>query len=232
MSRVKTFDSTGLATAGRLYAGDLNAMQDQYADLTNLAQSVSVGSLAIGESGLQLLRYGAGEARISGALRTDGIVRALGGFYGGAFTTAQRDAIPLGFRPYGLVILNSTLNSYEWNSGSDAAPNWAGIGGGLLTFRVLNASGTLAVTDSGKAVEGDASTPVVITVPTNASIPYPIGGSTTILQHGTGQVSVAPQDGTVIIRNNGGLKLAGQGAMAALVKRGTNEWYFGGNTIP
>src|SRR4051794_30070044 len=124
MSRVKTFDSTGVATSGRMYAGDLNATQDQYADLSNLTQNVQVGTLAIGEVGLQIIRYGAGEMRISGALRTDGIVRALGGLYAGAFSTTARDAIPLGSRPYGLIILNTTTNRYEYNSGTDAAPAW------------------------------------------------------------------------------------------------------------
>lgn len=127
MTRIKTFDSTGLATNGRLYAGDLNAIQDHYADQNNLTQTIGTGSLSLGESGLQLVRYGPGEARFSGALRTDGIVRGLGGLYAGAYTTAQRDAIPAGSRPYGLQILNSTNNSYEWNRGTDAAPSWAAL---------------------------------------------------------------------------------------------------------
>lgn len=127
MTRVKTFDSTGIATSGRLYAGDLNLIQDQYADLTNLAQTVSLSTLKIGETGLQLLRYGAGEARITGLLRTDGILRGLGGLYPGAFTTAQRNAIPAGFRPYGLIILNTDANRFEWNRNTDASPAWFGL---------------------------------------------------------------------------------------------------------
>jgi hypothetical protein len=111
-----------------LYAGDLNLMQDLAAALTDLVQVISTGSLKVGEDQLQLLRYGALEARLTGALRVDGIVRALGGFYGGAFTTAQRDAIPSGSHPYGLVILNTTVNTYQWNSGSDATPSWTNLG--------------------------------------------------------------------------------------------------------
>lgn len=133
MSRYKTFDSTGLATAGRLYAGDLNAIQDRYSDQTDLAQAHSVGSLVIGESGLQLVRYGAGEARLSGAFRTDGIIRALGGAYFGAFTTTQRDAISAGFRPFGLVVLNTTNNRLEINLGSDAAPSWSGLSSSITS---------------------------------------------------------------------------------------------------
>lgn len=124
MIRLKTYDSTGVAPNGTLYAGDLNALEDAVAALDDLTQNIRVGTLAIGEAGLQIIRYGAGEARLSGALRTDGILRALGGLYAGGFTNAQRDAIPSGSRPYGLVILNSEANRLEQNLGSDASPSW------------------------------------------------------------------------------------------------------------
>lgn len=51
-------------------------------------------------------------------------MRGLGGLFAGSFTTTQRDAIASGFRPYGLVILNTTVNRLEWNSSTDASPNW------------------------------------------------------------------------------------------------------------
>lgn len=140
MSRIKTFDSTGLATAGRLYAGDLNQIQDQYADLSNFSQAIALGSLAVGEAGLQLVRYGVGEARISGALRIDGILRALGGLYAGAFTTAQRDAIPANLAPTGLIIYNTTLGALQVNSGTDASRNWTSPGSvaaGSITVAML-----------------------------------------------------------------------------------------------
>jgi hypothetical protein len=59
-------------------------------------------------------------------------LRALGGLYAGAFTTTQRNAIPAGQtpqqRPYGLVILNTTTNQYEWNRGTDTTPDWQPLG--------------------------------------------------------------------------------------------------------
>lgn len=124
MSRYKTFDATGLATAGRLYAGDLNAIQDQLADLYNLAQTLGVSNVALGEAGLQLLRYGAGEARLSGHMRVDGILRGLSGLFAGAFSTSARDAIPTGQRPFTLLIFNTTTSRFEYNAGTDASPNW------------------------------------------------------------------------------------------------------------
>jgi hypothetical protein len=113
------------------------------AALQSLSQNLQTGTLAIGEAGLQLLRFGSGDLRLTGALRTDGIIRALGGIYTGGFTTVQRDAIPLGFRPYGVAILNTTTNRWEWNSGTDSAPVWSGLGGGGSVTR-----GTLAARPS------------------------------------------------------------------------------------
>lgn len=136
MNRLFTKNATGVAPDGRWYAGDINALQDAVAALTDLTQTHSVGALAVGESGLQLLRYGAGEARLTGAMRMDGIVRALGGLYAGAFTTTQRDAITAGSRPYGLIILNTTTNQYEWNSGTDPAPIWAPLSPPTFSFPV------------------------------------------------------------------------------------------------
>jgi microcystin-dependent protein len=125
---VKNFVATGLATAGRLYAGDLNAIQDAVAAQSDYAQRVDAGTFGVGEAALTLLRYGAGEARLTGAFRVDSIVRALGGVYAGQFTTAQRDAIPLGSRPYGLMIFNTTISRLEINQGSDTTPNWQPMG--------------------------------------------------------------------------------------------------------
>ena len=124
MARYKTFNATGIAPDGRLYAGDLNAIQDFLAKQADFTQTIDTGSLRIGEAGLQLTRYGVGEARITGILRTDGLMRAGGGILAGTFTTAQRDAIAVGQRPPGLTIYNSTINRYETNFGSDASPTW------------------------------------------------------------------------------------------------------------
>ena len=124
MARFKTFNSTGIAPDGRLYAGDLNAIQDFLAKQEDFTQTIDLGTLRIGETGLQLTRFGVGEARITGILRTDGLVRAGGGILAGTFTTAQRNAIPAGQRPPGLTIYNSQVNRYETNFGTDASPVW------------------------------------------------------------------------------------------------------------
>lgn len=128
--RYKTFNATGIAPDGRLYAGDLNGLQDLYVPLSDFTSTVDVGTLRVGDPSLQLYKYGAGEFRMTGHMRIDGILRGLGGMVAGAFTTTQRDAIPAGSRPYGLIILNTTANQYQWNRGTDAAPVWEVVGTG------------------------------------------------------------------------------------------------------
>ena len=134
MSRVKTFDSTGIAPNGRLYAGDLNAIQDQYADIVNFAQTHGVSVLQIGDTAIQLLKFSANNARLTSVLRADGEILP------GTFTTPQRNAFAAGSRPPGLIIYNSDTKCLEINLGSDATPKWFPSGpGNQLGFQSLTA---------------------------------------------------------------------------------------------
>lgn len=170
MQRVKDFNATGVAPDGYLYAGDLNLIQDAAAALADLTQNLQVGTLAIGEPGLLLTRFGSGEARLSGAFRTDGILRGLGGLYAGQFTTSQRDAIAAGKCPYGLIILNLTSNQYEWNNGSDTARSWTPLGGvtaGSVTTQSLASS--VPIIPVGGTIEWDY---LSTSIPSWSVLPY------------------------------------------------------------
>lgn len=128
MIRLFTKNSTGIAPDGRWFAGDVNALQDAVAAILDYTQTIGTGALAVGESGLQLLRFGAGEARLTGHLRADGILRGLSGIVPGAYTTTTRNAIAAGQRPYGMAVLNTTTNQWEWNNGTDPSPTWVPMG--------------------------------------------------------------------------------------------------------
>lgn len=132
MQRVKSFEATGVAPNGKVYAGDLNAIQDAVAALTDYAQLLGLGTLRIGEAGLTLSRIGTLEAQLAGHLRVTKILRALEGIIPGAFTTAERDAIAAGGAPYGIAILNSQTNRWEWNAGTDGARVWKPLGGSIV----------------------------------------------------------------------------------------------------
>jgi hypothetical protein len=127
VNRLKTYVADGTIPNSRLYAGDMNALQDAVAALSDATQTIKANAYSIHDDALQLVKYGTLEARLSGALRTDGILRGLSGLIAGAYTTTARNAITA--PPYGLVILNTTTNAYEWNSGTSDSPNWKPFGG-------------------------------------------------------------------------------------------------------
>lgn len=149
MNRIKSFDATGIAPNGRLYAGDLNLLQDTVAALADFGQNIQAASIALGDSSLSISKFGTGELQVSNLLRVLGIFRAASGFLTGSYTTTARDAIAAGSRPYGLTILNSTTNRYEWNSGTDAVPAWIPLGGGYGAGVIIDFAGPAASIPSG-----------------------------------------------------------------------------------
>jgi hypothetical protein len=67
-------------------------------------------------------------------------------------------------------------------------------------------------------------------IPTNASVAFPIGSQINIIQIGAGQVTInAVTSGTTTVLSNGGTpaapKLRVQYSSATLVKVGTDTWY-------
>lgn len=116
------------------------------------------------------------------------------------------------------------------------ASSWVKIALGLaeavaLLVNTQAGAYTLVLGDAGKVVEINSAVGVNVTVPTNASVAFPIGTVITIVQIGAGLVTVVAGGG-VTLRTNPGPKLGGQYAMASLYKRGTDEWVLGGNTTP
>lgn len=87
---------------------------------------------------------------------------------------------------------------------------------------------TLVLTDASKLVEMNVATANTVTVPTNASVAFPIGTVIAIVQQGVGKVSVAGAGG-VTVRTAATLNLRAQYSGASLLKRATDEWYLTGD---
>lgn len=92
------------------------------AALADFTQTIDLATLRVGSSDIQLVKFGTAEARITAALRTDGILRGLGGLLAGSFTTSQRNAISSPAK--GLIVFNTDTNRYEVNLGTTGTPNW------------------------------------------------------------------------------------------------------------
>ena len=85
-----------------------------------------------------------------------------------------------------------------------------------------------ALTERDSLIEMGKATAQTLTVPTNATVAWPVGTSISILQTGAGQVTVAGAVG-VTINATPGLKLRAQWSSATLLKRATDTWVLFGD---
>lgn len=95
-------------------------------------------------------------------------------------------------------------------------------------FSRQTASYTLVSGDRSKVIEMNVGSANTLTVPTNASVAFPIGTQITIIQYGAGQTTIAGA-GVTFRSTNNWLKINAQYGSATLVKVGTDEWYVVGN---
>jgi len=87
---------------------------------------------------------------------------------------------------------------------------------------------TLVLADVAKVVSLTNASAITLTIPTNASVAFPIGSQLLLYQGGAGQVTIGGAG--VTIRSQGTkLKMFGQYAVAGLLKVGTDEWVAFGN---
>jgi hypothetical protein len=82
---------------------------------------------------------------------------------------------------------------------------------------------TLAATDFTKLVTLSNASPVAVTLPLEATVPWPAGTTLRLLNQGAGTVTVA---GAVGVTINGTPLTLAQYKGAALIKTGTNTWTF------
>lgn len=85
---------------------------------------------------------------------------------------------------------------------------------------------TLVLTDANRVVTLSNAAAITLTVPTNASVAFPIGTTVTIAQTGAGQVTVSS---SATIRATPGAKLRAQYSAASLIKIATDEWLLVGD---
>ena len=124
--------------------------------------------------------------------------------------------------------IGTTNPSYKLDVSGDAR-----ITGNTITYAQFNNQGvnmyTLVAGDDSKIVEMNINIANTVTVPTNASVGFPVGAEITIIQQGTGQTTIAAAAGVTLRSAGGLLNLASQYSAATLIKRGTDEWYVVGD---
>ena len=83
---------------------------------------------------------------------------------------------------------------------------------------------TLVASDAGDVVTLTNGSAITVTVPTNASVAFPIGTQITLAQMGAGQVTVAGAVGVTVYAADSYLKLRNQYSAGTLIKTATNTW--------
>jgi hypothetical protein len=121
-----------------------------------------------------------------------------------------------------VTITSATTNDVMYYNGTTWVNRYVGAVPVIINGQTGTAY-TLVAGDAGDIVEVNNSSAITVTVPTNASVPYPVGTQITILQTGAGQITVAgPSGGT--LNATPGTKLRAQWSSATLIKRATDTW--------
>jgi hypothetical protein len=101
------------------------------------------------------------------------------------------------------------------------------------TYRPINAQTgttyTLALADNGKRVTLTNSGAITLTVPTNASVAFPVGAEIDLAQLGAGLVTVAAAGGVTLHSLSAAVTLTGQYGWGKLVKTATDTWLLTGS---
>lgn len=98
-----------------------------------------------------------------------------------------------------------------------------------IIFDKKATSYTLVLGDAYKLIEMEVTSANTLTIPTNASVPFPLGTQILVSQLGTGQTTITPSGGVTLRSSGGKTKTSAQYSMCTLIKRGTNEWYLSGD---
>ena len=88
---------------------------------------------------------------------------------------------------------------------------------------------TLALTDKNKFIKMTSGSANTVTVPTNASVAFPVGSQIHIIQYGAGKTQILPVSGTPTIYATPGQFLRAQYSSATLLKCDTNIWMLMGD---
>jgi hypothetical protein len=101
----------------------------------------------------------------------------------------------------------------------------------IMNSSSVTANYTLASSDANTFVDANLGTAITVTVPTNSTVPMPIGTRIRITQIGAGQVTIAAAGG-VTLNTASTLTTRAQYSVVKLRKRSTDTWVVSGDLTP
>lgn len=99
--------------------------------------------------------------------------------------------------------------------------------------QVSAANVTLALTDAGKHFYATATSPTTLTIPVNSSVAFGTGTVISIINQGTGNITVDKGSATLYLAGNAtsDSRTVTSYGMATLIKVATDTWFINGNGV-
>jgi hypothetical protein len=201
----------------RLNNADVTLVTRIYVDLAEfLGSDITDWLDSLGNTPAEVRLYKRSDPAVWADFTLDGVILATGYRkimvtyvdHEGAFTTDPGD-----------IALDISRNGID---GADAEWNTPQV------IEAVTGTYTLDIDDAGKYLRSTSASGYTITVPTNASVAFPVGIHVDIIQAGAGQVTIAGDVG-VTVNCTPGNKTAIQWGAVTLIKVGTDEWDLIGN---
>lgn len=128
-----------------------------------------------------------------------------------------------------LVLVNGSLRELPAGDTINGADTTVFEQMGLVTGRAqLLGNYTLGVADRGWMLESAASSDVLITIPAQSGVAFPINSLIHFHRFGAGELAFTPDSGVTLYSASGFRKLAAQYTTASLWKRAADEWVLSG----
>lgn len=223
--------STGIASEGAVQSDVTTGATGVYSGIGTQATTFTL--TALNHFYAQQGTFGAGST-----VTTQHGFRVDSNLTGGATNYGFRGSIPAGANRWNLF-MDGTARNYLAGTTSIGSTTDNGTGallqvaGGITYTNIFNRRAnnyTLVLTDQNDIVEMNIDvTANTVTVPTNASVAFPIGTEVMIMRYGSGVTEIVPASGVTIRSKASYRKIADQYTGATLVKVGTDEWYLVGN---
>ena len=111
------------------------------------------------------------------------------------------------------------------SNGGSAVPSWQPINDYAFDINLQTGTiYTLILTDRGKEIQLNNASAIALTIPTNASVNFPVGTQVLLVQYGAGTVTVSPAGGVTLNSISSKTSLYEQYSGAALVQQALDEW--------
>jgi hypothetical protein len=99
--------------------------------------------------------------------------------------------------------------------------------------QVASANVTLALTDAGKHFYDTSTAPITVTIPTNATVAFPIGTVISAVNHSTGNLIIDKGSATLYLGGNttSASRTITTYGVATLMKVATDTWFINGSGV-